>query len=403
MINFIIDTSVFALSEKSIDPSIEKSNLCMLRKNIACLRKLRYNNLVTVNYMNRILLRLRSNNHFFKASEINSRIEELLSKNPTFESEISMDGVFDDNWDKLLFTEITPKRNKSGIIRKGKIGIFTNIPDRDSDPTDDYIYKSTLSDEKNSYPQLASEFFKTFKKYCGYIADLNLKYHSFDNNYFVLGSSYGNQKMKNITVTLNENGVKIQSSINIVGIQNAEALCPPKLEFKNLITACEEAINKFSKKLDCGQEINNNNIKDLSSYAGPPEKIYKYLETLHNVVELIVNNNINITNKELIELLNINGLLCSPEDNKYKKNKCKYRQFLILGKKESFNIHLKPSTFIYYAPDEDDEYEYYTLASEYTVRIYLNWDHNNKKFLLGWIGHHPPFCKHCDNANCPGK
>jgi len=400
MLNFIIDTSVFVLSEKSVDPNIEKDNLCMLRKNIAYLRKLRYNNSITISYMNKILLQLRSNNHFFNANEINSRIKELLNKNPAFQAEIGMDGVFD-NWNELLFTEITPKKDKyrPGIIRKGKIGIFTNIPDRDSDPSDDYINKSTLSGGKNSYPQLPQDFFITFKKYCGYIADLNFKYYSFDNNYFILGCNYGNQKMKNITVTLNKNRTYIQSSINIVGIQNAEALCPPKLEIKNLTTACTEAINKFSKKLDFGNDINNNNIQlDLLPIAGPPETIYRYLETLHHVSGLFVKKSINIQNeKELVEMLNSYGLLCSPEDKKYAKHKCKYRQFLNkLGRKQFFNIHLKPATY------NNNTLGHTLGGSKGSVRIYLDWDNSNKKFVLGWIGHHLPICSNCVNTTCPG-
>jgi len=408
MQNFIIDTSVFALSGKSEDTNIEKNNLCMLKNNIAYLRKLQYNNSVTVSYMNKILLRLRDNNYFFKRTEINSRIKELLNKNPDYQSEIGLDSALFSNWDEFLFKVITPKRiisenDKPDVIRKGTIGIFNNIPDREDDPSDDYINKTALVETDEFYKELPSEFLKAFMKYCGYIAELNYKYYSFDNNYFVLGGSYGNQEKKNITVTLNENGTVIQSRINVVGIQNTDTLYPKELKFKDLINACEEAIKKFSEKLDFGNDINNINIKNnLIPRAGPPEKIYSYLETLYNVCGLAVKENINIQNeKELVELLNSYGLLCSTDEEKYAKNKCICRHFFIKsGKKKFFNIHLKPATYSNNTPNEDDSN--YTLASKGTVRIYLDWDNSEKKFVLGWIGHHPPFCTHCVNTTCQG-
>jgi len=406
MQNFIIDTSVFTLPVKSEDAGIEKNNLCMLRNNIACLRRLQYNNLITVSYMNKIILRLKKNNYLISKSDINYRIKELLNKNPEFKSEIGMDSVIFENWDETLFNVITPKADESGVIRKGKIGIFNNIPDRYGDPPDSYANMTNFPEAKAKkvYPKLSYDFFKTFKKYCGYIADLNYKYHSFNNNYFVLGGDYGKKNNKNLAVTLNENGNFIQSRINVVGIQNTGALCPQELKFKDLITACEEAIKKYSEKLDFGKDINNDNLKkDLLPIAGPPEKVYGYLETLHHICKLTVKEGVSIKKKEeLVELLNSYGLLCSPEDEKYGKNKCKHRQFLNkLGEKKYYNIHLKPATYNNNATDEYDLS--YTLGGEKgSVRIYLDWDDNEKKFILGWIGRHPPFCKDCVNTTCQG-
>jgi hypothetical protein len=410
MQNFIIDTSVFALSGKSEDANIEKNNLCMLKNNIIYLKKLQYNNSITVSYMNWISQRLKKNNYLIKKTEINSRIEELIKKNPGYQSEIWLDSDIFNNWDEFLI-ELSPKRDAyKNSFFKGKIGIFNNIPGRYSDPPESYIKTTNLAKagSKKIYPKLPYDFLNTFKKYCGYIADLNFKYHCFDNNFIVLGEGSGMLENKSYKIILNKSKNYIDSRVSIVGIQRTEALCPQKLKFINInmITACEEAIKKFSEKLYFGKDINNYNIQqDLLPIAGPPETIYRYLETLHHVSELIVKENINIHDEdetELVELLNSYGLLCSPEDDKYAKNKCKYRKFLNkLEEKQFFNIHLKPATYNNNPPDEDGSN--YTLGgAKGSVRIYLYWDNGEKKFVLGWIGHHPLSCKNCDNKTCQG-
>jgi len=403
MLNFIIDTSVFSLSPQSDDVNTEKNNLCLLVNNITSLKKLQKNDSVTVSYMNEIFPLLKNNRYLSKKSQIKSRISDLLSRKPEYYTEIGQDEPTLENWDDFLYV-ISPKEVKTEkryIRYKGKIGIFNNIPDRDRNPSEGYIRTTDLAGANKIYPKLPHDFLKTFKKYCGYIADLNIKYQCFDNNFIVLGEYSGILEKNSYSIILSKGINYIQSRISIIGIQNAETLCLQKMEYKDMKTACIEAIKEFSKRLDFGKEINDNNIQaNLFPIAGTPERIYRYLETLYNISELIVNESINIINDvELIELLNSYGLLCSPEDEKYEKNKCKYRKFLNkLGKKQFFNIHLKPSTSKYNAPDENDIN--YTLASKNTVRIYLNLDNSEKKFFLGWIGHHPPFCKDCDNSDC---
>jgi len=398
MQNFIIDTSVFVLSEKSEDINIEKNNLNLFKKNIASLLRLQYDNSITVSYMNRYLY---LNKYLLTKSKIQTRIKELINKDPECSSEFGGDSPLLENWDNLLFRTINPWKDENGNNKKGKIGIFNNIPDRDNDPSENYVSNTYFTEKKYFYPKLPYGFFNTFKKNCGYIAFLNSKYHCFDNNFIVLGEASGTQDNKNYKIKINKGKNIIKSCISIVGIQKTKELCPPKLEFKNLTTACEKAINEFSKEIDFGEEINNDNIqKDLFLIAGPPEKIYRYLETLCNISGIIAKESLNIQNNELVELLNSYGLLCSPEDKKYEDMKCKHRQFMDKSKKKKFfNIHLKPSTFKYNAPDEDDNY---TLASKMTLRIYLDWDDSQKRFFISWIGRHPSFCHDCINTTCKG-
>ena len=416
MRNFIIDASVFALPARSEDVNTEKDNLCTLMNNYLSLKILRKNDSITISYMNKILLLLRKNNLLHTRSQINSRIKELLAKMPECH-EIDIDSPIFEDWDEFLFYKITPgnpiKNSATSNVRKGRIGIFNNIPDRDTDPDDNYITKTIKKGKKNVYPHLPQDFINTFKKYCGYMADLNQKYYCYENNFIVLGKNFQNMEKENVNITLNENGTYVQSCVAIVGIGKANTLCPPKIKFESLTDACNEAKENedFSAKLDFGGEITNENIKkDLSSQAGPPEKIYGYLETLCQVTDIINNKNINITNDNtVIEMLNAYGLLCSYDDNKYSNYKCIYREFEDkMGNKLFFNVHLKPSTYTYIAPDEYDVNNENNAigskyASKYTVRVYLHWNSGEKKFIIGWIGHHPPFCKNCVNNKCQAK
>jgi hypothetical protein len=178
------------------------------------------------------------------------------------------------------------------------------------------------------------------------------------------------------------------------------------LKFKNLVLACEEARKKFSAKLIFGKEIKKENIeKDLFPVAGPPAKIYHYLQTLYKVSEIIINKNINFddtANFSLVEMLNSHGLLCSPDDEKYTVNKCQLRKFENKsGQKVLFNIHLKPATYSNKVIKDEDNGNY-TLASKETVRIYLDWDKDKKQICIGWIGKHPDSCGNCTELSCRG-
>jgi len=48
--------------------------------------------------------------------------------------------------------------------------------------------------------------------------------------------------------------------------------------------------------------------------------------------------------------------------------------------KKLFDLHLKPCTFSQYE-DTDNK--------KRTTRIYILWDENVKKVIVGWIGKHP--------------
>jgi len=402
MFNFIIDTSVFVLPSKSSDPEVEAGNLDVFKKNILCLEKLRQKESATISYINKTRTLLQKNDYEIKKSKIDARIRDLLESAPQYRDTIGFDSPFLEKWIGLI-GRINPWTDAGGKYHnKGKIGIFNNIPDRDNDPDERYAVETELPKEDDIYPHLNYNFKKTFKKYCGYIADLNRKYDSSGINFIVLGEKFSKKDKRTITVTLKTASGKIQSQVSIVGIQKAQTLCESEIKFKNILSACEEGQKKFNSRLVFGKEVRRENIEEgILPQAGPPGKIYLYLETLYQVSELIINKNIDLcetTDFSLIEMLNAHGLLCSP-DGDYIKNKCQARKFENeSGKKTLFNIHLKPSTY-----GNDFNVYSYTFASKGTVRIYLEWDREKKKMRIGWIGRHPPSCCDCVYMDCKVK
>jgi len=405
MINFIIDTSVFSLPSKSNNPETERDYLNTLIKNMKSYKRIERNNSITISYMNKIPVMLRENNHFVNKGGIRERINELLIKRNENLEEIGHDSVLFEDWDSILIKINKRKLKNTDKYVKGRIGIFKNIPNREKDFPDDHIFYQKWNERKDLYPKLPNVFYKKFEVYCGYIAYLNHTYFC-NNNFIILGNNQGNMDKKDINVPINDKNILVIQKVSVIGIRKAENLCLPKIEAGNLQDVCRKVIEKFSGNLEFGAEVNNTNIiKNLSPCAGPPEKIYRYLETLSNVYKLIINKTVNISNDYIfIEMLNAHGLLCSLDNEKYMVNKCECRKYKDkFNKKLLFNIHLKPVTYTNksYDPEYDDET--YTMASEFTVRIYIKWDNSRKKIVVGWIGHHPSSCEDCINNNCAAK
>jgi len=408
MINFIIDTSVFSLPSKSDNPETERDYLNTLIKNMKSYKRIERNNSITISYMNKIPVMLRENNHFVKEGGIRERINELLVKRNENLEEIGHDSALFEDWNGIL-TKINKKKLKNtDKYVNGKLGIFENILSREKDLPDDYIFHPKWNNRRDLYPKLPKDFYKNFEVYCGYIAYLNHTYFC-NSNFLILGNNQGNMERKDINVPIKDNSTIIIQNVSVIGIRKAENLCLPKIDTGNLQDVRRKVSEKFSDNLEFGAEVNDTNIiKYLDPNAGPPEKIYRYLETLSNVYNLIINKAVDISNDNIfIEMLNAHGLLCSPDDKRYMENKCVYREYKdIFNNKLFFSIHLKPATYTYksfksYNSEDDDET--YKKASENTVRIYIKWDKIRKKIIVGWIGHHPYLCKDCTNNNCAAK
>jgi hypothetical protein len=292
--------------------------------------------------------------------------------------------------------DICPKPDKSkGKSRKKKLGIYENIPERNKDP--DEQYRAINLDPPIYFDKPESPIFIKFNNYLGYLAYLNSKYTSGKSNYIVLGATSGAIKMQSVKVKIiKENR---EAFVNVVGIQNVLKICFQSQEknFNSLAEVFKQAKKLFFKQLVFSRNINNSSISEgLDLTKEQSKKVYFYLKTLSDVVKAINESNVSIDathDKNIIELLNAHGLLCSPEDEEtmkygYLAFNCRKRTFDNgTGKNILYNFHLKPLT----------NHKSGCHDSEHTVRIYFVWNDKLKRICIGWIGPHLPGCAKKDD------
>ena len=377
MTSLTIDTSVFMLPEKKEDMKPFFSRLWKLFD-------LEKSNFITVSYMNNI-----PNNLEFVKPKVNGADEKIIDytgiraylKNLN-EKRWGKDFLIIKMYIDKLFA-IWPKQN-----RKNKIGIYTNIPGRNEDPDEQYgdiRFDPNIYVNKPESPVL----FNTFKKYLGYLAYLNDKYASEDVNYIVLGAEKGKEKTKKVEVTLMKDDKKVSGNVNVVGIDEISADLPQeeKKEFELL-----DAF--FFNEIVRGNSVNHDNFTKVTKVKNLTEKevqkVFFYLKTLNEIVVTINEKDISnevASDKNIVELMNAHGLLCSPEPeatmSHMKEHNCPQRTLYKGAEKDIlFDFHLKPVT-----NDKNNGFD-----GEPTVRIYIAWDSENKKIIVGWLGRHLPYC-----------
>ena len=146
-------------------------------------------------------------------------------------------------------------------------------------------------------------------------------------------------------------------------------------KFKTVLEAYEAAKNQFANYLIFGNDVNAG-IKTIRDYAGPPDRIFTYLETLKDFC--IYKRNYN-TPYDDADVLKMFGCICSHEKPEHLRNQkvIDDRNFDDgSNNRNSFELHLKPNTF--------DP----ASGKSRTVRIYFKWDEKQQKVIIGWIGDH---------------
>jgi len=385
MTNLTVDPSVFALPAKSVDLDKEYNNLIRFISNVNAIRMLEECPTVTINYVNRIKKRLGEYDYCCD-NDLKKRIE-LLKNNETKTFNFSMPikeiiEYYDENISKKL--SITDPNNNSR-------GIYINIPENEDIEYstdynkviyDRYVYPSEFSSCNNLKG--------VFKKYLGFIAKLNYDYLSKNENYIVIsGKKYFSPE---VTMCFNENK---KSKVNVIGVQKAIKLINRNEYISNIIQEISTINKEYNKYLIFGNDVSFNNIKG-GNKEFVSTRIFQYIKNLNNIVNIILEKNIS-DDHNLIFLLNAHGCLCSPENDIYNGNKCRYRVFKDNENNELFfSIHLKPIT------ETASKTYTYTLGGldfNYTCRIYFML--KNNKILIGWIGKHPLSCDDCiDKPQC---
>ena len=134
----------------------------------------------------------------------------------------------------------------------------------------------------------------------------------------------------------------------------------------------EKAIKDFPGVLTFGSDVDTG-VKGLAPDAGPPEKIYIYLQTLAETVHLRRGSGLGLG---LIPWLQNKGVSVSGESETVKGSTAENRKRTWNDGAGSrlFDLHLKPSDGT--SPDR-------------CVRIYFDYDDTRRVVVVGWVGRHP--------------
>jgi hypothetical protein len=149
-------------------------------------------------------------------------------------------------------------------------------------------------------------------------------------------------------------------------------------KYESVLDVYHSAETQFPSYIIFGNDVERG-IRTIRDSAGPPDRIFTYLKTLTEYCEYKKKNG-NVIPDDII--LNALGCICSYESEKdMNDEEVKNARMFDNGNNETilFNLHLKPNTF--------SEYEDIGNRSR-TVRIYISWDDNQKKVIVGWIGKH---------------
>ena len=150
-------------------------------------------------------------------------------------------------------------------------------------------------------------------------------------------------------------------------------------QFESVFDAYKTAKVRFSKYIIFGKDVERG-INTIEGDAGPPDRIFAYLETLKEFCEYKRNGNIDFHDDYMVQAF---GCICTPEKPEHIQDERARNDRMYdngKNKKVFFELHLKPCTF--------SRYEDYDKKSK-TVRIYFLWDDRLKKVIVGWIGRHP--------------
>jgi hypothetical protein len=149
-------------------------------------------------------------------------------------------------------------------------------------------------------------------------------------------------------------------------------------QYESVLKVYKIAKEQFSSYIVFGNDVEGG-IETIRDSAGPPDRIFAYLKTLTEYCEYKRKNGNTIPDDIILNAL---GCICSYESEKdMNDEKTKNARMFDNGNNEKilFNLHLKPNTF--------SEYEDLNKKSR-TVRIYISWNEEQEKVIVGWIGRH---------------
>jgi len=359
MISYSIDSTIFIppviKDAENEEQEIQlKNNITNYRKTIdKCHDLFIYHNRISEIYFFRCIKnnfdyayeKKASNITGFPMDSIKKKLENILYMNYT-----KKEYIFDENviTKKYFFNDWFEIKN----IDKSDCNLTPSLNDlitQDNELESRLIMIGILN--KFVYKSPNSHFFIMNKNNSQISIESNLKKFNF------LGKYYQNVFLK----------TQIKTK-NIFSITNEP------VKFLTVRNAYNTAKKRFANYLIFGKDVNAG-IKTIEDTAGPPDRIFAYIETLRDFC--IYKRNYNNAYDD-VDILNVFGCICSPETpNDLKDQKVINKRMLDngTGKKELFVLHLKPNTFN-------------LQSNRKTVRIYFKWEEKQKKVIIGWIGMH---------------
>jgi hypothetical protein len=138
----------------------------------------------------------------------------------------------------------------------------------------------------------------------------------------------------------------------------------------------EEAVDRarkgFPQFLTFGDNVENG-VRTVAADAGPPDKIYDYLQALADLARIRRDGPIGAG---MVQWLSQRGVAASGESETVRNSRAEMgkRRWHDGRQQKEFELHLKPAEAT--APDR-------------CVRIYFDWDSVSEKVVVGWVGRHP--------------
>jgi len=145
-----------------------------------------------------------------------------------------------------------------------------------------------------------------------------------------------------------------------------------ELQPQTVTEAVERAMTRFKRSVVFGEDVHAG-LDGVDPQSGPPDKIFRYLETLGLLSEAKRAGGLGTT---IVAWLGEKNVSCSPESETIRSNKKEQKKRTWrdgIGSR-CFQFHLKPCEAA--PPDR-------------CVRIYFDWDDDRKMIVVGWVGRHP--------------
>lgn len=136
--------------------------------------------------------------------------------------------------------------------------------------------------------------------------------------------------------------------------------------------AVEHAKARYRKFLVFGDDVSGG-IQTLAENAGPPDKIVRYLAGMADLAEALRKGPLGVTT---VQWLKDRGFHVSGESETIQNSRAelKRRTWHDGRRRRTFDLHMKPTDAT--SPDR-------------CVRIYFDWDTDEKKVVVGWLGREP--------------